>query len=284
MSAPPPRRVLVTGCSSGIGRALASEFARRGHRVFATARRPDSLAELAAAGLDTFALDVTREASIAAAVAAVRERAGAIDVLVNNAGFGLIGPAVELPLNELRAQLETNVVGALAVVQAVAPAMIDRGWGVIVNVGSVSGILTTPFAGAYCASKAALHALTDALRLELAPFGIAVVSLQPGGVISRFGDAATRRLGETARPDSRYTGVAAFIRRRAGEGQRGALDTDAFARRVVELVTRHHPPRIIRLGRHSTRLPLLRWLLPTAWTDYSLARRYGLDRLRPTAG
>jgi NAD(P)-dependent dehydrogenase (short-subunit alcohol dehydrogenase family) len=282
MSDPMSRSVLVTGCSSGIGRALAREFARRGHRVFATARHPEALADLAAAGLSTLALDVTRNASIAAAVAAVLERAGRIDVLVNNAGFGLIGPVVELPLDRLRAQLETNVVGALAVAQAVAPAMIDRRSGVMVNVGSVSGILTTPFAGAYCASKAALHALTDALRLELAPFGIDVVSLQPGGVVSHFGEAATRLLDEVARADSRFAGVSASIRRRASEGQRGAMDTSAFARRVVDLVCRRHPPRIIRLGRHSIRLPLLHWLLPAALTDRSLARRYGLSRLRPS--
>jgi NAD(P)-dependent dehydrogenase (short-subunit alcohol dehydrogenase family) len=278
MSDPPSRSVLITGCSSGIGRALAREFARCGHRVFASARHPETLAELAAAGLDTLTLDVTDPRSIADAVATALERAGRIDVLVNNAGFGLIGPVLELPLEAFREQLETNVTGMVAVTQAVAPAMMDRRSGMVINVGSVSGILTTPFAGAYCASKAALHALTDALRLELAPFGVRVVSLQPGGVVSRFGDAATRRLEQVQRPDSRFASLAAFIRRRASEGQRGAMDTGAFARRVVTLAGRRHPPRIIRLGHHSIRLPLLRWLLPVAWTDRSLARRFGLDR------
>ncbi len=283
MSETVPRCVLVTGCSSGIGRALAEAFARRGDRVAATARRPEALAGLAEAGLRTLALDVTDAGSIAAAVAEVVAREGAIDVLVNNAGFGLFGPAVELPIAAVREQLEANVLGALAVTQAVAPAMMERRAGVIVNVGSVSGILTTPFAGAYCASKAALHALTDALRLELAPFGIRVISLQPGGVVSRFGAAAVGRLEAVARPASRFAQFAGRIRARAEEGQQGAMDAQAFARRVVELVSRRDPPRVIRLGRHSVRLPLLRWLLPVALSDRILARRFGLARRQPGA-
>jgi NAD(P)-dependent dehydrogenase (short-subunit alcohol dehydrogenase family) len=276
-----PRTVLITGCSSGIGRALAREFARRGACVFASARRLDTIANLADDGIAALSLDVTDPGSIAAAVAAVTERAGRVDVLVNNAGFGLIGPAVEIPLDTFREQLEANVTGALAVTQAVAPGMMDRRSGLIVNVGSVSGILTTPFAGAYCASKAALHAITDALRLELAPFGVKVVSLQPGGVISSFGETATRRLASSLPANSRFGALARYIRARAGEGQRGALDTEVFARRVATLVLRNVPPRVIRLGRHSTRLPVLRWLLPLALTDRLLSRRYGLSATRP---
>jgi NAD(P)-dependent dehydrogenase (short-subunit alcohol dehydrogenase family) len=277
--------VLITGCSTGIGRALAAAFARAGHQVIATARRPETLADLDPAPLAALPLDVTSAASIAAAVEAAAARAGRIDVLVNNAGFGLMGPALELPPDELRRQLETNVVGPLAVAQAVAPLMIAQGGGVIVNVGSVSGVLTTPFAGAYCASKAALHSLTDALRMELAPFGVEVMCLQPGGVASHFGDTAAQIVGKILPPNSRYASIARFIEGRAREGQRGAMAADEFAGHVVEAATRPRPPAIFRLAANSIRLPLYRWLLPVGLTDRILTKRFGLDRLRaPAAG
>lgn len=273
------RVALLTGCSSGIGRALALELAGRGWQVFATARRVDTLSELGAKGLQTLALDVTDAASIDNAVRAVIAQAGRIDLLVNNAGFGLMGPAAELPLDDLRRQLETNVVGALAMVQAVVPHMLRQGGGRIVNVGSVAGILITPFAGAYGASKAALHALSDALRLELGPLGIEVVSLQPGGVISRFGDTATGLARGAMRVDSAFASMAGAIEARANTGQQGAMETSEFARLATDALTAAQAPAIVRIGTHSLRLPLYRWLLPTALTDRILRKRFGLDRL-----
>jgi len=152
--------VLITGCSSGIGRALAVEFAAQGHQVFATARKIETIRDLEGPRTAVLTLDVTDAASIAEAVKAVADRAGRIDVLVNNAGFGLMGPMAEISLDDFRRQLETNVVGPLAMVQAVAPWMVKQRSGRIINVGSVSGVFTTPFSGAYCASKAALHAMS----------------------------------------------------------------------------------------------------------------------------
>ena len=154
-----PRIVLITGCSSGIGRALVREFVRSGQRVVATARRPDTLADLKDRNVLTCRLDVTDPESINAALTAALDWGGRVDVLVNNAGFGLIGPVAELHQDELRRELDTNLVGPVRLIRAVVPDMVQRGWGRIVNIGSVAGVTATPFAGAYCASKAGLHLL-----------------------------------------------------------------------------------------------------------------------------
>src|SRR5437879_7011409 len=166
--------VIVTGCSTGIGRALACELRARGHRPFATARRLESIADLASHGIDTVQLDVKDIASIHAAVRTVLDVAGRIDVLVNNAGVTIYGPLAEVPLESLRDVFETNVLGLAAVTQAVLPHMIDRRAGRIVNVGSVVGVLPTPFAAGYCATKRAVHMLSEVVRMEGQPFGIDV--------------------------------------------------------------------------------------------------------------
>ena len=191
--------VLVTGCSSGIGRALAKEFAQRGHRAFASARRLEAIADLKGDRLDTVQLDVTDVSSIDAAVTQVTERAGKVDIVVNNAGFNVFGPLAELPLDRVKSLFDTNVTAPLALVQRLFPAMAARGSGRIVNIGSVVGELPTPFAGAYCASKAALHMLSDVLRMELSPFGIDVIVVQPAAVrsnIAEAGSVGTRALRE----------------------------------------------------------------------------------------
>ena len=184
-----PRSILITGSSSGIGHALARRFAERGWRVFATMRRPDGQGgqglrdEAARSGwrLTTPALDVTRDDSVRAAVdAALAETAGRLDVLVNNAGYYTVGALEETTPDELRAQLETNVVGVQRVTRAVLPAMRARRDGTIVTLGSVSGLVAVPMVGAYNASKWALEGMIEALRLELVPFGVRVVLVEPG--------------------------------------------------------------------------------------------------------
>jgi len=272
--------VFITGCSSGIGRALAEEFARQGHQVIATARRVETLASLQAQGMHVLPLDVTDDASIAAAVTQALEEAGRIDMLINNAGFGLMGPVVELASDDLRRQLNTNVVGPVAMARALVPGMVAQGGGVIVNVGSVSGILSTPFAGAYCASKAALHALSDAMRVELAPLNVKVITLQPGGIVSRFGDNAAQALEDSLKPDSLFTDLVPFMRQRAQAGQEGAMSADEFARKVVAELTSDNPPIQLRIGTQSVRLPLTKWLLPQAMIDRVVSKKFGLDRWR----
>ena len=266
--------VLITGCSTGIGRALATEFAAKGHRVFATARKPETLAEIAGGNVEALALDVNSPASIAAAVNAVIESAGRIDVLVNNAGYGQMGPVLDMTAEQVRAQFETNVVGALATMQAVAPHMIAARRGRIVNIGSISGILTTPFAGVYCASKAALHSISEAARMELAPFGIDIVIVQPGGVTSRFGDTAAVHV--VIKEDSPYQRFAKGIGNRARASQHGGAPAEIVAKQIVAASTRDTAPAIVRVGRGGKLYPALKRVLPARVVDNILMMKFGL--------
>jgi NAD(P)-dependent dehydrogenase (short-subunit alcohol dehydrogenase family) len=276
------RTVFITGCSSGIGAALAREFHKRGHRVYATARQLSALDALASLGIRALALDVNDDAAIGAALDTVRREAGSIDLLVNNAGFSRVGAVIDLTREDLRGQYETNVIAPVRVTALALPllraAATARGKAVVANVGSIVGLFTTPFASAYCSSKAAVHSLTDALRMELAPFGIDVVCIQPGGVRSSFGEHAEAaiRLPE----DSMYRTVEAGIRARAQAGQQDATPADEFVVPVVDALLRDQPPRVVRGGTHSVRLPLLKKLLPAAVFDARLAKAFGLDRLQ----
>lgn len=173
-------RILVTGCSTGIGRAAARALADRGHEVVATARRPETLADLDVA--ERLALDVDDDASVAAAVAA----AGPLDGLVNNAGRGEGGPVEKVPLAAAKGMMETNFWGAVRMIQAVAPGMRERGRGVIVNVSSVAGVTAAPLGGFYSATKFALEGLSEALKLELGHFGVRVVLVEPGFFDTEF--------------------------------------------------------------------------------------------------
>jgi NAD(P)-dependent dehydrogenase (short-subunit alcohol dehydrogenase family) len=188
--ADPSKAVLITGCSSGIGRATALRLAGSGWTVYATARKEGSLEELAAAGARTLALDVTDEGSMTAAVAAVEEAEGAVGVLVNNAGYSQSGAFETVPMEAVRRQFETNVFGVVGLTQLVLPKMRAQGWGRIVNVGSMGGRLTFPGGGFYHATKYALEALSDALRFEVRGFGIDVTLIEPGLIVTEFGHAA----------------------------------------------------------------------------------------------
>lgn len=181
--------VLVTGCSSGIGRATVACAVEHGHRVVATARKPETLDDLPD-GVVRARLDVTDEDSIRTAVAAARTAFGDVTALVNNAGYGLVGPLELLQDEDLAAQFDANVYGPLRVIRAVLPSMRATRRGTIVNVSSVGGRISTPFMGAYCATKFALEALSDALRLELRPFGVRVAIVEPGPIRTEFGQKA----------------------------------------------------------------------------------------------
>ena len=270
------KTVLITGCSTGIGRALAEEFCRRGYLVYATARRVESLAGMEAAGMRVAALDVDDAASIDALRATLEREQVRLDILVNNAGYGAMGPLVEMPLPELRRQFETNVFSNLAIIQALLPRLLAAGQSTVVNVSSVSGVLATPFAGAYCASKAAINALSDALRMELAPLGIRVVTVQPGGIASQFGQTAAKS-AVTLPPDSRYKPLQAQIQGRANVSQENAMPAEVFARELVARLDSSDPPPVIRLGPKSTLMPALKRWLPTRMLDRILSRRFGLD-------
>jgi NAD(P)-dependent dehydrogenase (short-subunit alcohol dehydrogenase family) len=182
--------VLITGCSTGIGRATAERLLRSGWKVTATARRPETIKDLGDAGARTLALDVTDEASMIAAVAAVEKEDGVVGVLINNAGYGLQGPVEEVSMSELRRQFETNVFGLVRMAQLVLPGMRRQGWGRIVNVSSIGGRLVFPGGGLYHGSKFAVEAISDALRFEVRPFGVKVIIVEPGTVLTPWGETA----------------------------------------------------------------------------------------------
>ena len=186
--------VLITGCSSGIGQAAALALHEAGRTVVATARNPDTLSGLAGRGLRTLALDVTDESSMRAAV----DAAGPIDVLVNNAGYGLYGTVEQLPMAEIRRQFETNFFGLVRLTQLVLPGMRAAGGGRILNVSSMGGRATLPGGAFYHASKYAVEALSDALRMEVAQFGIDVVLIEPGPVRTPWNDVAAGSVAASA--------------------------------------------------------------------------------------
>ena len=269
--------VLISGCSSGIGLALAREFASRGCRVYATARKPAVIANLKKEGMETAALDVTDQMSIDACVADIITREGRIDVLVNNAGFVLVGPVIDLSLDDLRLQFETNVIGHIALIKACAPHMIKRRSGLIVNIASISGVCATPFAGAYCGSKAAVNLLSDSLRMELAPFGISVITVQPGSIRSSLGDNAAKNVDKYT--NSVYAPVVDFIRGRAYASQKDSTSAEVFSKTLVDKLFRPKIPRLIRIGHQSTLLPLLT-NLPVGRFDKIMSKEFGLDKLK----
>ena len=211
------RAVLITGCSTGIGRATAERLARRGWRVYATARDVDKIASLAYVGCKLLALDVTDEASMRAAVGEVERREGAVGVLVNNAGYSQSGAVEEVPMGKVRRQFETNVFGLVRMCQLVLPGMRGQGWGRIVNISSMGGRLTFPGGGYYHATKYAVEALSDALRFEVAGFGVRVAVVEPGLIRTRFADAATGSMAGTAAADGPYARFNAGVAKVVGD-------------------------------------------------------------------
>src|SRR3954471_18341009 len=198
MATPPTqsKAVLVTGCSSGIGRATAEHLAQHGWTVYASARRREAIADLEAVGCRLLALDVTDEASMAAAVAAVEAQEGAVGVLVNNAGYSQSGAVETVPLDEVRRQFETNVFGLARMCQLVLPGMRRQRWGKIVNLSSMGGRLVFPGGGFYHATKYAVEAISDALRFEVKGFGVDVILIEPGLIRTAFGETASGGVSE----------------------------------------------------------------------------------------
>jgi len=249
--------ILVTGSSSGIGRATVIEAANRGHRVFASARDRGSLDDLASRQIQTLALDVTDPASIGEAVLSVLQGEGRIDALVNNAGYGQYGAVEDVSLEEWRAQFEVNVFGALAVLRAVLPAMRAARHGTIVNVSSVAGKVSIPFAAPYCASKHALEAISDALRVELAVWKIRVVVVEPGPISTRFGDRARRSAARILTVPGPYSRFYANVERASERDfKRGERRPEAVARVILRAIESKRPRTRYRVA------PLARVLVP----------------------
>jgi NADP-dependent 3-hydroxy acid dehydrogenase YdfG len=192
----PSNAVLITGCSSGIGHATAVRLADEGWKVYATARRPETIADLADKGCHTLALDVCDEESMRTAVAAVTEAEGAVGALVNNAGYSQSGAVESVSMDQVRRQFETNVFGLIRMCQLVLPGMREQRSGKIVNISSMGGRLTFPGGGLYHATKYAVEALSDALRFEVRGFGVDVILIEPGLIVTNFGEVAAASVEE----------------------------------------------------------------------------------------
>jgi short-subunit dehydrogenase len=216
--------VLITGCSTGIGRATAEYLARSGHTVYATARRLDAIRDLEAHGCRLLELDVADEQSMVAAVKTVEAEEGAVGVLVNNAGYSQSGAVESIPMDAVRRQFETNVFGLIRMCQLVLPGMRAQNWGRIVNISSMGGRLVFPGGGYYHATKFAVEAFSDALRFEVKGFGIDVVLIEPGLIKTDFGAAAVGSLGPAE--DGPYAHFNSVV----GSATAGAYDDGGLAR------------------------------------------------------
>ncbi len=274
--------VLVTGCSSGIGHATAKRLVGKGHTVYATARRPESIADLAEAGCRTLALDVTDEASMKAAVEAIEAAEGAVGALVNNAGYSQSGAVESLPMERLRAQFETNVFGLVRMCQLVLPGMRRQAQGRIVNISSMGGRLVFPGGGAYHGTKYAVEALSDALRYEVSGFGVRVAIIEPGLITTEFGNVAAGSLAGASDADDGEDAYATFnatvgsITQAAYEGPMRHLGggADSVAKAIEKAITSRRP-KTRYVVTPSAHLGILqRRLLPDRAWDAAMASQY----------
>ncbi len=260
--------MLISGCSTGIGRAAAERLAGAGHTVYATARRLDSIADLEAKGCRTLALDVLDEESMKAAVAAVEAEHGAVDALVNNAGYSLSGAVESVELDQARRQFETNVFGLVRMAQLVLPGMRRQGFGRIVNISSMGGKVVFPGGGFYHGTKFAVEALSDALRFEVAGFGVGVALVEPGLIKTEFGSAAIGALNDaTVDHDGPYgdfnQAVAAVTAGAySGKMSRLAAGPDAVAKAIQRAIESKRPKTRYVVTAGARILIFLRRLLP----------------------
>jgi NADP-dependent 3-hydroxy acid dehydrogenase YdfG len=239
------KAVLITGCSSGIGHATAERLVADGWKVYASARRPDTLSDLKQRGCETLALDVTDEQSMSSAVAAVTDAEGAVGVLINNAGYSQSGAVETVPMDQVRRQFETNVFGLIRMSQLVLPGMRNQGWGKVVNIGSMGGKLTFPGGGIYHATKYSVEALSDALRFEVRGFGVDVILVEPGLIVTRFGETASSSVEETVGggPYARFNRHVAKLTAAAYEGPLAKLGAgpEAVASTIAKALTAGRP-------------------------------------------
>ncbi|VVB18097.1 unnamed protein product [Arabis nemorensis] len=267
--------VLITGCShGGIGYALAREFSANGCRVVATSRSQSTMTDLEKdPKMFVEELDVQSEQSVSKVLSKVIDKFGQIDVLVNNAGVQCIGPLAETPISALDNTFNTNVFGSMRMTQAVVPHMASKKKGKIVNIGSISIMAPGPWAGVYTASKAALHALTDTLRLELRPFGIDVINIVPGGIQSNIADSAISSFNNL--PELKlYKPFEAAIRERAFLSQNiKPIPAETFAKQTVSVVLKKNPPAWFSTGRLSTVMAIMHHM-PIFVKDFLLTKSF----------
>ena len=274
--------VLISGCSSGIGAATAEALARGGHTVYATARQTDTLASLEALGCRPLALDVTSEDSMIAAVQAVEAEHGQVGTLINNAGYGEYGPIEETDLERVRTMFETNVFGLARLTQLVLPAMRRSRSGRIVNIGSMGGRITFPVGGFYHATKYAVEAISDALRVEVKPFGIDVILVEPGLVRTNFEGRVGESLEVGVPPqesDTAYADLLAANDKRTTSGYANdfmATGPEAVAAIIVKAVDSSRPrSRYVVTPAAKVMINLRRFGGYRVW-DAAMRKQYGL--------
>jgi NAD(P)-dependent dehydrogenase (short-subunit alcohol dehydrogenase family) len=273
----PSKAVLITGCSSGIGHATAELLAREGWTVYATARKPETLADLEAQGCKTLALDVTDEASMTAAVDAVITTEGAIGVLVNNAGYSQSGAVESVPMEQVRRQFDTNVFGLIRMCQLVLPGMRGQRWGRIVNLSSMGGRLTFPGGGMYHATKYSVEAISDALRFEVRGFGVDVIVVEPGLIVTNFGEtAAASASGQT---DGPYADFNQAVARATDEVYHGPLaklggGPEVVAKTIAGALTADRPKTRYRVTASARVMMGQRRLMPDRVWDLLMRTQF----------
>jgi len=276
--------ILITGCSSGIGRAAAIALHEAGLTVYASARHMESIGELYERGVRTLTLDVTDEHSMQAAVDTIESEAGAVGVLVNNAGYGLYGSVEQLPMDEIRRQFETNFFGLVRLTQLVLPGMRRAGRGRILNVSSMGGRITLPGGAFYHASKHAVESFSDALRMEVRQFGVDVVLIEPGPVRTPWNDVAVASVtiadtgADDPDPYARYKSavVASFARATSGPMVRFGSSAQDIANVITKAVTVRRPRTRYLINPVARGLVAMKRWLPDRVYDAVLRRQYGL--------
>ena len=260
--------ILVTGASSGIGFDAAQTLARQGHRVYAAARRVERMEPLKADGVVPLRMDVTDEASLEEGVRTVLEAEGRIDVLVNNAGYGYFGAIENVPLEDARRQLEVNVFGLAQLCRLVLPAMREQGSGRIVNISSVAGKAVLPFGGWYHVSKFSVEALSDALRMEVKPFGIDVALIEPGCIKTDWGIiAADHHVESTTGTPYEAPGLRLATTMRKAYSIRLLSNPSVVTRAISRAVNRRRPRARYRVGFGAGLLVFFHAILPARWWD-----------------
>lgn len=269
------RVALVTGGSSGIGKATAFRLRRAGFDVYAVARRVDKMAGLEKDGIRTFRMDVTDDASMTTGVERILAETGRIDVLVNNAGYGSYGAVEDVAIDEARRQFEVNLFGLARLTQLVTPSMRERHRGRIINISSVGAVIYEPFGAWYHATKFAVEGFSDSLRVELRPFGIDVVIVRPAGIVTEWNRISRDSLVETSR-GGLYEERAAAAARTLKRVDNRLLSSGprAVAKKVAKAATVGHPRTRYPAGRGARIIPLARQVLPDRAFDLVLERVY----------
>ncbi|QDH17223.1 oxidoreductase [Swingsia samuiensis] len=274
------RIALVTGASSGIGEATALALHKQGYIVYAAARRLDRMTHLAKEGIRILSMDITDEASIKDGVEAIIAGAGRIDVLVNNAGYGSYGAIEDVSMEEARSQFEVNIFGAMRLIQLILPTMRAQRSGTIVNITSMGGKIYTPLGGWYHGTKFALEALSDCLRMEVEPFGINVVVIEPGGIKTEWGGIAAKKLRETSEQGVYQRQAQAVAHSLQNEANAKLLSSpEVIANTIVKAVSIRKPKTRYAVGFGAKPLIFLRALLSDRCFDSLIRRATGVSKV-----